>query len=180
VVINKVDSAFQEAVETVRRNVRARNPRAVVIETDSVVKVEQAERLRAARVLVIEDGPSLTHGEMAFGAGVIAARRAGATLVDPRQYAVGSIRDTFAKFGHVGALLPAMGYSQKQLAELEETIRRTPCDFVLIATPIDLRHLIPIPQASLRVTYEVGERGPSKLAEVIREFVNQHAAASMV
>ena len=179
VVINKVDSAFQEAVEAVRRNVKERNPRAMVIETDSVVKVEQTERLRGARVLVIEDGPSLTHGEMAFGAGVIAARRAGATLVDPRQYAVGSIRDTFARFGHVGALLPAMGYSEKQLAELEETIRKTPCDFVLIATPIDLRHVIPISQASLRVTYEVGERGPSKLAEVIREFVNQHAGGEL-
>ena len=180
VVINKVDSAFREAVETVRRNVKDRNPKAVMIETDSVVKVEQAERLHGARVLVIEDGPSLTHGEMAFGAGVIAARRAGATLVDPRQYAVGSIRDTFGKYEHVGALLPAMGYSEKQLAELEETIRRTPCDFVLIATPIDLRHLIPVPQPSLRVTYEVGERGPSRLAEVIREFVNQHAAVTLV
>jgi predicted GTPase len=179
VVINKVDSAFREAVETVRKNVEQRNPKALVIETDSVVKVEQAERLRGARVLVIEDGPSLTHGEMAFGAGVIAARRAGATLVDPRQYAVGSIRDTFGKFTHVGSLLPAMGYSTKQLAELEETIRRTPCDFVLIATPIDLRHLIPIVQPSLRVTYEAVERGPSKLAEVIREFVNQHVPATV-
>lgn len=179
VIINKVDSAFKEAVETVRRNVKERNPRAMVIETDSVVKVEQAEMLQGRRVLVIEDGPSLTHGEMAFGAGVIAARRAGATLIDPRAYAVGSIRDTFAKYPHVGSLLPAMGYSQKQLAELEETIRRTPCDFVLIATPIDLRHLIPIAQPSLRVTYDVGERGPSKLADVIREFVNQHVAAEV-
>lgn len=179
VVINKVDSAFREAVETVRSNVKDRNPRAVIIETDSVVKVEQAERLHGSKVLVIEDGPSLTHGEMAFGAGVIAAQRAGATLVNPRQYAAGSIRATFGKYGHVGALLPAMGYSQKQLTELEETIRRTPCDFVLIATPIDLRHLIPIAQPSLRVTYEVGERGPSKLAEVIREFVNQHAAVTL-
>ncbi|HXY01433.1 MAG TPA: cyclic 2,3-diphosphoglycerate synthase [Candidatus Limnocylindrales bacterium] len=179
VVINKVDSAFREAVETVRRNVKHRNSKAVIIETDSAVKVEQAERLRGARVLVIEDGPSLTHGEMAFGAGVIAAQRAGATLVDPRQYAVGSIRETFGKYEHVGALLPAMGYSEKQLAELQETIQRTPCDFVLIATPIDLRHLIPITQPSLRVTYEIGERGPSKLAEIIREFVNQHIAVTM-
>jgi len=179
VVINKVDSAFREAVDTVRANVRERNPRARVVETDSVVKVEQVERLPGAKVLVIEDGPSLTHGELAFGAGVLAARRAGAMLVDPRQYAVGSIQDTFGKFGHVGALLPAMGYSEKQLADLEETIRRTPCDFVLIATPIDLRHLITIPQPSLRVTYEVAERGTSKLAEVIRDFVNQHTPATM-
>jgi predicted GTPase len=179
VIINKVDSAFREAVETVRTNIRQRNPKAKVIETDSLVKVDHSERLRGAKVLVIEDGPSLTHGELAFGAGVIAAQRAGATLVDPRQYAVGSIRDTFAKFQHVGKLLPAMGYSEKQLAELGETIRRTPCDVVLIATPIDLRHLIAIPQSSLRVTYQVVERGPSKLAEVIREFVSQHAPATL-
>jgi len=179
VIINKVDSAFREAVETVRTNIRQRNPKAKVIETDSVVKVDHPERLRGAKVLVIEDGPSLTHGELAFGAGVIAAQRAGATLVDPRQYAVGSIRDTFGKFQHVGKLLPAMGYSEKQLTELGETIRRTPCDVVLIATPIDLRHLIAIPQASLRVTYEVVERGPSKLADVMREFVSQHAPATL-
>jgi predicted GTPase len=179
VILNKVDSAFREAIETVRANVRQRNPKATVIETDSLVKVEQPERLRGARVLVIEDGPSLTHGELAFGAGVIAARGAGATLVDPRQYAVGSILETFGKFNHVGPLLPAMGYSQKQLSDLEETIRRTPCDFVLIATPIDLRHLIAIAQPSLRVTYQVAERGPSRLAEVIREFAGQHAPATL-
>lgn len=179
VIINKVDSAFREAVETVRTNVCQRNPKAKVIETDCMVRVDHPEQLRGAKVLVIEDGPSLTHGELAFGAGVIAAQRVGATLVDPRQYAVGSIRDTFGKFGHVGKLLPAMGYSEKQLAELGETIRRTPCDFVLIATPIDLRHLIAIPQPSFRVTYEVMERGASKLAEVIRQFVGQHAPAVM-
>jgi len=180
VIINKVDSAFKEAVETVRRNVEDRNPHALVIETDSVVKVENAERLKGKKVLVIEDGPSLTHGEMAFGAGVIAAQRAGATLMDPRPYAVGSIRETFAKYGHVGSLLPAMGYSEKQLAELQETIRRTPCDFVLIATPIDLRHLVPIAQPSLRVTYEVVERGPNKLAGIVREFVSLDVQAALV
>jgi predicted GTPase len=110
---------------------------------------------------------------MALGAGVIGAQRAGATLMDPRAYAVGSIRDTFVKFPHVGALLPAMGYSEKQLADLQETIRRTPCDFVLIATPIDLRHVVAIGQPSLRVTYEVVERGKPTLAEVIRRFVQK-------
>jgi predicted GTPase len=179
VVINKMDSAFKEAVETVRANIADRNPHATVIEADSLVKVEQAERIRGKRVLVIEDGPSLTHGEMAFGAGVIGAQRAVAILVDPRPYAVGSIRATFAKFGHMGSLLPAMGYSEKQLAELNDTIRQTPCDFVLIATPIDLRHLIPIAQPSLRVTYEVAERGPSELAGVIHEFVSQDVLAAM-
>ena len=176
VLINKVDSAFPEAVQTVKNNVKDRNPQATIIELDSVVNVEQVERLRGKKVLVIEDGPSLTHGEMGFGAGVIAARRGGAILVDPRGFAVGSILETFAKYGHVGALLPAMGYSDRQLEDLEETIQRVPCDFVLIATPIDLRHLIPIEQETMRVTYEVGERGASKLAEVIRTFVNQHTA----
>jgi predicted GTPase len=179
IIINKVDSAFRESIATVRANVTQRNPKATVIETDSLVKVEQPERLHGARVLVIEDGPSLTHGELAFGAGVIAARNAGGALVDPRQYAVGSIRDTFGKYNHMGALLPAMGYSQKQLIDLEETIRRTPCDFVLIATPIDLRHLIAISQPSVRVTYQVGERGSTKLANVIRDFVAQHAPATV-
>jgi predicted GTPase len=179
VIINKVDSAFRESIATVRANVNQRNPKATVIETDSLVKVEQPERLHGARVLVIEDGPSLTHGELAFGAGVIAARNAGAVLVDPRQYAVGTIRDTFGKYNHMGALLPAMGYSEKQLSDLEETIRRMPCDFVLIATPIDLRHLIAIAQPSLRVTYQIVERGPSKLANVIRDFVAQHTPATM-
>jgi len=180
VIINKVDSAFKEAVETVRRNIEDRNSHALIIETDSVVKIDDAEQLKGKKVLVIEDGPSLTHGEMAFGAGVIAAQRAGATLVDPRMYAVGSIRDTFARYSHVGSLLPAMGYSEKQLKELEETIRRTPCDFVLIATPIDLRHLVPIAQPSLRVTYDVVERGPNKLAGIMREFVSQDVQTALV
>jgi len=105
---------------------------------------------------------------------VIAAKRVGAKLVDPRNFAVGTIRDTFAKYGHVEALLPAMGYSEQQLSDLEETIRRVPCDYVLIATPIDLRRLIPIEQESVRVTYEVGEHGSSQLVEVIREFVDLH------
>ncbi len=173
VVINKVDSALPEAIETVRENVQQRNPKAEIIEAESLVIVEEAEELRGKRVLVIEDGPSLTHGEMTLGAGVIGAQRAGATLVDPRPFAVGSLRDTFVKFPHVGALLPAMGYSEKQLADLQETIRRTPCDFVLIATPIDLRHLIAIGQDSLRVTYEVKERGKLTLADVMRRFVSK-------
>ena len=179
VVINKVDSAHPDAVETVRENVQQRNPKAEIIEAESLVMVEDAEKLHGKHVLAIEDGPSLTHGEMALGAGVIGAQRAGATLVDPRPYAVGSLRDTFVKFPHVGALLPAMGYSEKQLADLQETIRRTPCDFVLIATPIDLRHLIAIGQDSLRVTYEVAERGKLTLADVMRRFVTKEVEAKV-
>ncbi|HXR33948.1 MAG TPA: GTPase [Verrucomicrobiae bacterium] len=173
VVINKVDSAHPDAIETVRENVQQRNPKAEIIEAESLVIVEEAEKLRGKRVLVIEDGPSLTHGEMTLGAGVIGAQRAGATLVDPRPFAVGSLRDTFVKFPHVGALLPAMGYSEKQLADLQETIRQTPCDYVMIATPIDLRHLIAIGQPSVRVTYEVKERGKLTLADVMRRFVSK-------
>jgi predicted GTPase len=180
IVINKVDSAFEAAIETVRRNVRERNPKARVIEAASQITVEDAERIRHARVLVIEDGPTLTHGEMSFGAGVIGARQAGAAeLVDPRRYAVGSLRDVFTKFRQIGPLLPAMGYSATQLGELEETIRRTPCDFVLVATPIDLRRVIRISQPSLRVSYEIAERGAFTLAEVLHEFLAQHAAVTL-
>jgi predicted GTPase len=180
VVINKVDTASDAAIELVRHNVRERNPKARVIEAASRIHVEDAERIRHARVLVIEDGPTLTHGEMSFGAGVIGARQAGAVeLVDPRPYAVGSLHDVFAKFRQIGPLLPAMGYSAAQLGELEETIRRTPCDFVLVATPIDLRRVIRINQPSLRVTYEIAERGPITLAEVVHEFLAQHATIAL-
>jgi predicted GTPase len=180
VVINKVDTASDAAIELVRHNVRERNPKARVIEAASRIHVEDGERIRHARVLVIEDGPTLTHGEMSFGAGVIGARQAGAVeLVDPRPYAVGSLHDVFAKFRQIGPLLPAMGYSAAQLGELEETIRRTPCDFVLVATPIDLRRVIRINQPSLRVTYEIAERGPITLAEVVHEFLAQHATIAL-
>ncbi len=180
IVINKVDTAFEAAIETVRRNVRERNPKARIIEAASRITVEDAEKIRHARVLVIEDGPTLTHGEMSFGAGVIGARQAGvAELVDPRRYAVGSLREVFMKYRQIGPLLPAMGYSATQLGELEETIRRTPCDFVLVATPIDLRRVIRIDRPSLRVTYEIAERGAFTLAEVLHEFLVQHAAVTL-
>ena len=175
VVINKVDTASDANVETVRLNVRRRNPKARVIETYSRVAVEQPERIRAARALVIEDGPTLTHGQMSQGAGVIAARQAGAAeLVDPRPYAVGSLRDVFAQFTHIGPLLPAMGYSKKQRGELEETIRRTPCDVVVVATPMDLGRVVAISQPTVRVTYDVIERSTLTFSQVVREFVAKH------
>jgi predicted GTPase len=176
IVINKVDTADPRAIETVRRNVRERNPKARVIETACLVRSEPAERIRGARVLVVEDGPTLTHGEMAYGAGVIAARQGGAAeLVDPRPFAVGSLHDVYARYPHIGALLPAMGYSARQLSELEETIARTPCDLVLVATPIDLGRLIKISRSAVRVTYDVVERSQFTLAEVLGEFVSRHA-----
>ena len=121
------------------------------------------------RVLVVEDGPTLTHGEMAYGAGVMAARKWGASeLVDPRPYAVGSIANTFEKYGHMGTLLPAMGYSPKQISELEETVAKTPCDLVIVATPIDLRRVMKIEKPSMRVRYELQEIGTPTLEEAIK------------
>lgn len=179
VVINKVDSALEANVEIVRRNVRERNPKAHVIEAASRITVERPESMRGAKVLVIEDGPTLTHGQMAYGAGVVAARQTGAAeLVDPRPYAVGSLRDVFAHFAQIGPVLPAMGYSKKQLSELEETVRRTPCDLVLVATPIDLGRIIRISQPTVRVTYDVVERSALTLSQVVREFVAERVRVS--
>lgn len=176
VVINKVDTAAEAAVETVRRNIRRCNPRAQVMEAASRVEVDHPERLRGARALVIEDGPTLTHGEMGYGAGVVAARQAGAAeLVDPRPYAAGSLGEVFARHGHIGAVLPAMGYSPAQLAELEATIRQTPCDVVVIATPVDLGRVISIARPTVRVRYEVVERTDLMLSDVLRAFVQQYA-----
>jgi predicted GTPase len=171
VVINKVDTASLEAVTTVRDNVAAANPGAIVIEAASPIFVEQPDAMRGKRVLVVEDGPTLTHGEMAYGAGVVAARRFGAAeIVDPRPYAVGSIVATYAKYPTTGRVLPAMGYGEEQMRELEETIRNTPCDVVLIATPIDLRRVITIEQPSQRVRYELQEIGQPTLADVLQKM----------
>ena len=157
-MINKVDTAVQRDVETVRENIKLRNPKAVVFEMACRVSIPEPFLVKGLRVLVVEDGPTLTHGEMPYGAGVVAARQSGAAeLVDPRPYAVGSIRGTFDRYLHLTNLLPAMGYSAIQRHELEETIQRTPCDLVLIATPIDLARVVKIDKPNLRVTYEVEE-----------------------
>jgi predicted GTPase len=142
------------------------------------VSIPEPSLVKGQRVLVVEDGPTLTHGEMPYGAGVVAARQCGAAeLVDPRPYAVGSIRGTFERFKHLTNLLPAMGYSAIQRHELEETIRRTPCDLVLIATPIDLARVIKIDRPNLRVTYEVEELTKPGLAEMLATFVREHEPA---
>lgn len=176
IVINKVDTAAAQDVETVRRNVRASNPNAAVIETACRVTVSSPELVNGRRVLVVEDGPTLTHGEMPYGAGVVAARQCGAReMVDPRPYAVGSIRWTYERYPHLTNLLPAMGYSDRQQHELEETINRVDCDVVLVATPIDLAHLIKLNKPSLRVTYEVENLTRPGLTEMLQEFTKKHA-----
>lgn len=171
-IISKVNTARPEDVDAVRRNIRTFNPNALVIEANLPIVVDAPEAIRHRRVLVVEDGPTLTHGEMSYGAGVLAARQYGAReLVDPRPYAVGSIRETFAEYPHIGPLLPAMGYGAEQMRELEETINRTPCDVVLVATPVDLRRVLQIRHPTCRVAYELEEVGPPTLGDVLRDFL---------
>lgn len=167
VVINKVDTAGLEPVERLRASLAELNPRARIIEAASPITVEQPEHVAGRAVLVVEDGPTVTHGEMPFGAGAVAARKLGATLVDPRPYAKGSLAATFAAYPHLGPVLPAMGYGKTQVEELAATIARVPCDAVVIATPVDLRRLITIPQLSTRVRYDLQEIGRPTLADVL-------------
>jgi predicted GTPase len=169
VVINKIDTADLGDIATVRENVRLINPDASIVEAASPITVQDPAAIRGKRVLVIEDGPTLTHGEMAYGAGVVAARRFGAAeIIDPRPYAVRSIQHTFEQYPKTGALLPAMGYGEEQRKDLEETIANTPAELVLVATPIDLRRIIDIRQPSQRVGYELQEIGQPTLEEILR------------
>ena len=170
-VVNKLDSAPPEGVLAVLESIRRHNPNARVIRAASPFLVEgDAEEIRGKRVLAIEDGPTLTHGEMTYGAAVLAAEAHGAAeLVDPRRFAVGSIAHTFEEYPHMGELLPAMGYGRKQMEELRETIARSDADLVLIGTPIDLRRLIELDKPALRVTYRLEEIGEPTLASVLAE-----------
>jgi predicted GTPase len=168
-VINKVDSASAENVIQVRENLIAINPSAIVIEAASPLFVDNPAEIRGKRVLVVEDGPTLTHGEMAFGAGYLAARRYGAAeIVDPRPYAIGTINATFEKYPKTGKVLPAMGYGSKQTKELEETINAAEADLVLIGTPIDLNRIIRLNKPSQRVRYELQEIGTPTLEDVLK------------
>ena len=174
-IINKVDTADPDGVKTVRHNIALHNPKACVIETACEVNIADPETVRGKNVLVVEDGPTITHGEMPYGAGVVAANRYGAaSLVDPRPFAVGSIQKTFEKFPHLWRVLPAMGYSDRQRHELEETIKRVPCDLVIVATPIDLARTIKLEKPSVRVTYEVREIGEPALTQILEEFTQAH------
>jgi predicted GTPase len=169
IVINKVDTADANRVIQVRENLRRLNPSAIVIEAASPLFVDDPTAIRGKRVLVVEDGPTLTHGEMAYGAAWVAARRFGAAeIVDPRPYAVGSIRATYAKYPSTGAVLPAMGYGEAQMSDLQQTINQTDADLVLIGTPIDLNQLITINKPSQRVSYELQEIGQPTLADLLK------------
>lgn len=168
VVINKIDTADLGAIERLRDNIRAVNPEARLVEAASPVMAEGAEMLAGRRVLVIEDGPTMTHGEMTFGAGTVVARKAGAReIVDPRPYAVGRLVETFATYPGIGRVLPAMGYGEGQIRDLEATIARVPCDAVVIGTPIDLTRLIRIEKPTVRVRYELQEIGRPDLHDVL-------------
>lgn len=168
VVINKVDTADHQNVVTVQRNIRRTNPRAVIVKAASPVFVNDPAAIKGKRVLVVEDGPTLTHGEMAYGAGVVAAEYCGAAeIVDPRPYAVRTIAETYQKYPSTGSVLPAMGYGKGQIADLQETINSTPADIVLVATPIDLGRIVNINKPSQRVRYELQEIGQPTLSELI-------------
>lgn len=168
VVVNKVSNAPPEGLREVRENIGRLNPSAIVVEADSPVSVNEPAAVRGRRVLVIEDGPTLTHGDMTYGAGVVAAREHGAAeIVDPRPHAVGSIAETFRKYPRTGAVLPAMGYGAEQIRDLEATIRATDCDLVVIGTPIDLRRLIRFDRPAVRVTYDLAERGKPDLTDAL-------------
>ncbi len=172
IVVNKLNTARKKDVETVLENIRQVNPAAKVIMANSPVQVAEPKQIKGKKVLVVEDGPTLTHGEMKYGAGHIAARKFGAKLiVDPRPFAVGSIKKTFAKYTHLTDVLPAMGYGRKQIKELEQTINAVPCDLVLIGTPIDLGRMLKINKPYLRVTYELEEREPGQLAAAVRKVL---------
>ncbi|MHA1960946.1 MAG: cyclic 2,3-diphosphoglycerate synthase [Candidatus Thorarchaeota archaeon] len=174
VIINKVATADYDDVEEVRENILATNPDAVIIEAASPLLIDDMEKIKGKRVIVVEDGPTVTHGDMPYGAGYIAARKAGAIIVDPRPYAVGSIKDTFEKYYHLEDVLPAMGYGKTQMKELQETINEADVDAVVIGTPIDLGKLVKIDKPSVRVRYDLQEIGRPNLEDVLHEFVKKH------
>ncbi len=168
VIVNKIDSAAAEAVDEVLANVAAANPGAVVVRAESPIRLDDPDALAGKRVLVIEDGPTLTHGGMAFGAGAVAAQTYGAAeLIDPRLAAVGTLADVYLAYPHIGAVLPAMGYGEAQVADLRDTITQTAPDVVVVATPIDLARLIDIPVPSVRVFYDLAEIGQPTLSDVL-------------
>ncbi len=174
VVINKIDSATPESVFTLRENIRSVNTKAKIIDAASPIMLEHSELVAGKSVLVIEDGPTLTHGEMKFGAGTVAAQKFGAAkIIDPRPYATGEIRKTYESYPNIGVLLPAMGYSDRQIRDLETTINKVPCDVVIVGTPIDLNRIIKIKKPALRVTYELEEIGEPSLRTILREFTQR-------
>ena len=175
ICINKIDSATLEDINTVRRNIAKINPKAIVIDAASYLTVDKPELIKGKKVLVVEDGPTLTHGEMKIGAGTVAAMKHGAAeLIDPRPYTVGKLKDTFKNYPEIGVLLPAMGYGDQQVKDLEKTIANTPCDAVVIGTPIDLGRIIKIKQPTVKVGYELQEIGTPNLEGVLKDFCKKH------
>ncbi len=171
IVINKIDSADLMDINEVRENIRAINPKAKVVDAASPLSVDKPELIDGKRVLIVEDGPTLTHGNMAYGAGTIAANKYGAAeFIDPRPWAVGEIAETFEKYPEIGDLLPAMGYGEQQIKDLEATINATECDAVVIATPIDLRRVINIKHPACQVEYELQEIGRPTIEDVLKDF----------
>ena len=174
VIVNKVDTADPQKVKQVKENIKIVNPKAVILEAASPITADKPELVKGKKVLVIEDGPTITHGNMPYGAGVIFAKNSGAgEIVDPRPYAVGSIKEAYRKYPHLGAVLPALGYSGRQVAELKKTIDDTPCDVVVIGTPIDLRRVVKINQPSVRVKYELKVLGSVSLEHILDEFIKK-------
>jgi len=172
VVINKIDTADVEDIDEVRENVRLINSHAMIIDAASPIMVDHPERIQGRRVLVVEDGPTLTHGEMSFGAGIIAAYKFSAgELVDPRPFLKGSLIETFETYPEIGVLLPAMGYGSEQVADLARTIDAADAEVVVIGTPIDLRRIIKIHQPTVRVTYELQEIGRPNLEDALAGFI---------
>ncbi|HPX04328.1 MAG TPA: cyclic 2,3-diphosphoglycerate synthase [Tenuifilaceae bacterium] len=175
VVINKMDSASPEGIQIVRDNIRACNPKAIVVDGASPVEVDKPELITGKRCLIVEDGPTLTHGEMKIGAGTIAARKFGASHeIDARPYLVGKLKETYAIYPNIGNILPAMGYGEQQLKDLEATINNTDCDTVIIGTPIDLNRIINIKKPTTRVHYDLAEIGLPDLKGVLEKFVADH------
>lgn len=174
IIVNKVDTADPAKVKQVKENIKMLNPNATVLDAASPITVDKPELIRGKRVLAIEDGPTITHGSMPYGAAVIIAKNLGASeIVDPRPYAVGSIKEAYKKYPHLRALLPALGYGEKQVAELKETIDRIPCDVVVLGTPIDLRRVITIKQPTVRAKYELKVLGPVSLEQILQEFLQR-------
>ncbi|GAA4079343.1 cyclic 2,3-diphosphoglycerate synthase [Amphibacillus indicireducens] len=176
-IINKVDSATAEAIKIVENNIKTANPSSLIVKAESTITVDQPELIKGKRVLIVEDGPTLTHGEMKIGAGTVAAQRLGAAeIVDPSPYLVGSLKETFAKYPHIENLVPAMGYGEKQLKDLEATINNTDCDAVIIGTPIDLSRVIKINKPTARIHYDLNEVDGPSLDNILTNFLNKQQA----
>jgi predicted GTPase len=171
IILNKIATSNPVDIQHVYQNAKKINPKAIVIKAAMPHKVDKPELIKGRRVLVIEDGPTLTHGGMSIGAGTIAAKSLGAFIINPRNEAVGSIRELYAKYPNLGSVLPAMGYSKKQLRELEDTINKVNCDAIVIGTPFDLRKLLSVNKPIARVRYELQEIGKPNLEDVIKKFI---------